>query len=270
MITLDTYRKSELQDLAEAISMEFFPQRAFDPGTVADHYGITYSYGNYGVEKSFDGLLQHQSGRFHIFLNLDRQPDIESPRMRYTFCHELGHYFIDEHRNALKKGDKYIHKSLSVLMSHNKAEREADYFASCLLMPSAKVRGFCHRCPLSGQLIDDLSRHFQTSTSATLFRYFDIGMFPMAIVMSKAGKIEWKWFTRDFKYWGIPAEGCAVPVNTAVWEYFNSGKRYKTDEIVFADDWFNDHNRIKDEQFYEKCYYPGPDKVMSVIWKKEK
>src|SRR4051812_29011550 len=99
MMNPSDYRRLELKELAESISVEYFPNELFVPGIVATDNHISYSYGNY--EDAFDGLLEHRFGKFHIYLNVDRV-ERNHPRMRYTFSHELAHYFIDEHRNALK------------------------------------------------------------------------------------------------------------------------------------------------------------------------
>lgn len=268
MVSLNEYRKLELQQLAEAISLENHPNDLFLPHTVAINNKISYSFGNY--ENAFDGLLEHRFGKFHIYLNIARVANSNHPRMRFTFAHELGHYFIDEHRNALKNGKAPSHPSFNSLISKNATESEADYFASCLLMPSSKFKSFCRKKPLSGKLIEDLSSYFQTSTSSVIFRYLELSLFPMMIVMIKAGSIEWKMATSDFKYRYLSSRVNKIPPNTAAGDFFLKGKKYPTEEIVFADDWYSDYYRIKDEQFYEKCYYLLKDRVMSVIWKKEK
>lgn len=268
MNSLTDYRTAEIRDLAEAISKQYFPTELVRPEWIARDNRITYSYGYY--ENSFDGLLQHRFGRFHIFLNLARNSDPASPRMRFTFGHELGHYYIDEHRNAIRTGKVKEHPSFNSLSPKNKAESEADYFASCLLMPSVRVREFCRRKPLTGKLIEEIAKHFQTSTSAVIYKYMELSLFPMLMVMSKDGKVQWKQMTEGFKYWCAPKAGAPVPVNSAVGEFFQKGTKYKTEEIVFADDWFTDQFRVKDEQFWEKCYYLSDNKVMSLIWKKER
>ena len=57
------------------------------------------------------GMLEHRGGRpacwsggWHIYCNLDCVGQKDSPRARFTLAHELGHYYIDEHRNALVAG----------------------------------------------------------------------------------------------------------------------------------------------------------------------
>lgn len=268
MVTPTDYRKLELSQLAEAVAMEYFPDGLILPQQIAFENKITFSYGDY--DDCFDGLLQHRSGKFHIFLNLTRNPDKNSARMRYTFSHELGHYYIDEHRNALKSGRTVEHGSLNALTRRNLAEWEADYFASCLLIPTGKIRKYCLKRPLSSALISDISTDFQVSSSATIFRYLDLSLFPMMIVMAKDGKVEWKMNTRDFKYWQIPAKEKPVPSASVSAEFFTSGKKYHVEETVFAEDWFNDRYVQKGEQFNEKCYYLPGNKVMSLLWKKER
>jgi hypothetical protein len=262
------YRKQEIKDLAESIALEYFPEKLIDPEVIADASGITYSYGHY--LEAFDGLIQHRAGRFHIFLNLDRNPDAKSPRMRYTFGHETGHYFIDEHRNALISGRVREHPSFNPPDTRNVAEAEAEYFSSCLLLPEKKYRAFCYKRPLSGALLEEIAIKFQVSLTAVCYKYLEISLFPMALVMSQNGSLKWHQTTPDFKYPWFPKWNTPLPPNTAAAEYFRNGRTYKTEEIVFADDWFTDLRRVKDEQFWEKCIYLPSNKVLSILWKKEK
>lgn len=268
MLKNNDYRKREIKELAESIALEYFPQDLIEPNLIAKSNGITFSYGHY--EDAFDGLLDYRDSHFHIFLNLDRNNDRDSPRMRYTFSHELGHYFIDEHRNAIKSGRVKQHASFNPPNTKNQAEAEADYFASCLLLPENKVRSFCYRRPLSSELLNDIARRFKVSATAVIYKYFELSLFPMLFVKSERGRVSWSRFTDGFKYWHSPAKGSNVPANTVVWEYYNQGRTYAKEEIVVADDWFSDQWRQKDEQFYEKCYYLSEEKVLSVIWKKER
>jgi len=50
-------------------------------------------------------------------------------------AHELGHYYIDEHRHALAAGRAAAHRSACGYESPILAEQEADHFAANLLMP---------------------------------------------------------------------------------------------------------------------------------------
>lgn len=261
-------RKRLIGKLAEEISDYYFPLQLVNPGVIADEEGITFNYGNYG--NSFDGLLQHQFGNFHIFINLDRLKSPNLPRARYTFAHELAHYYIDDHRKALKDGLVPSHPSFNSMFAKNPVEIEADYFASCLLMPSTSFRHQCNKVPLSSSLINSLSGCFNTSVSSVLFRYFELDMFPMVIICSKNGIVEWSRRSKDFKYWRLPEKGSAIPKSTVAGDFFYQNKRYETTEIVFADDWFLDKKLDSSDQFYEKCYYQPGGTIYSVIWAVEK
>lgn len=76
------------------------------PEIIATQSGITYNYGEYGTY--FDGVLEHDAGEFHIYLNKQNILYQDNTRLRFSFAHELGHFFIDEHRNALKRENHYI------------------------------------------------------------------------------------------------------------------------------------------------------------------
>src|SRR5687768_12192057 len=107
---LSPAREQEIAELAEAIAEEYFPAARVDPLAIVKTKGISISFGHYG--DSFDGLLEHLHGRFHIYANLNCIDYTDSPRARFTLGHELGHYFIDEHRNALASGLAPSHPSI--------------------------------------------------------------------------------------------------------------------------------------------------------------
>ena len=261
-------RRNEIIGITEELASYYYKNSPINPEIIADDEKITFCYGKY--QNAFDGLLQHRSGKFHIFMNLDRLSDPKSPRARFTFAHELGHYFIDAHRNALRQGLTPEHPSFNKLNNKNPIESEADYFASCLLMPSNEFRKICSNRPLSSNLLDDISKCFDTSISSTIFRYFDLNLFPMMIIFSKDNIIKWHMKTTDFKYFYIPKYGSLVPKTTASGEFFNKSKTYQKEEVVYAGDWFTDNNKNLDQEIYEKCYYNKQNNsVLSVIWIKE-
>lgn len=258
-------RLKEISELAEEVARPF--AMPLQPELIAREEGITFSYGSYA--DAFDGLLQHQYNRFHIYINLNRVKTLSSPRSRFTFAHELGHFFIDEHRNALRKGKTPPHPSHYRLEQKNPVEREADYFASCLLMPSDDLLRVCFRKKLSGRLIEDLAAYFQTSLSATLYRYFELDLFPMMLVFSKRGRVKWVRRSKDFRFRRPPDKGAKVPPSTVAGEFFHKGTKSPIDEIVYPDDWFTDYQEGTRMELYEKCYYLSDDTVMSVIWVNE-
>ncbi len=257
-------RKKEIAELAEFISNEYCPEGVVSPEVIAKQSGISYSYGDYG--DSFDGVLEHDAGKFHIYLN-KKLFCHDNARLRFSFAHELGHYFINEHRNALKKG-KSLHKSYNKLVAKNTVEYEADYFASNLLMPTGRFCQFIQKKKFDFSVIESLSKAFETSLSATLFKFIEIGNHPIMVVCSKNNKIKYHWNSLDFPYKYIRNYITKeVPPLTVAGDYFNNNVECEDVEIVSADEWFSTHNNIKDVQLFEKCIYQKKwGTVISIIW----
>ncbi|MDX5321365.1 MAG: ImmA/IrrE family metallo-endopeptidase [Bacteroidota bacterium] len=256
--------KNELSQLAEGISNTYCPDGLVNPEVIAQRKGITYNYGNY--ENAFDGLIEHLAGRFHIYINVDRLTHAYTERARFTFAHELGHYFIDHHRNALKSGLSPSHSSFTGFVSKNYAEREADYFASCLLLPETRFKTDILRRKFKFEILQELSKKYQTSFTATALRFATIGNHPIMVVLCYKGAIKWYWYSDDFPYKSLRHGKSKVPEDTVAGEYFSKNEAPDNKQEVFAIDWFNyvydsDVNR----KFYEQCmFYKGY--CLSVLW----
>lgn len=189
-IQLSPDREQELAELAEAIAEDYFPARRIEPLAIIRAKEITSSFGYYG--DSFDGLLEHQSGHFHIYANLDRLEHSDSPRARFTLGHELGHYFIDEHRNAMAAGLP-PHPSVCEYESDLVVEREADHFASNLLMPSARFRRMAQRVPSGMQGILSVANEFGTSVTSTALKYVKLDIVPCLVLKWNNERLLWGW-----------------------------------------------------------------------------
>ena len=179
-----TARVVEIAELAEAVTKEHCARGTVSPRVIASAKGITHSFGRYGA--TFDGMLEWKGGRFHIFCNLDRVKEPEAPRARFTFAHELGHFFIDEHRNALREGLAPSHRSTCLFESRNHVEQEADHFATNLLMPRERFVRRAKRCEPGLAGILSLAKHFKTSATGTAVRYASTDVSPCAVV-------KWNW-----------------------------------------------------------------------------
>ena len=258
-------RKSQLSELAEFVSNEYCPEGLVQPESIAKHKGITYSYGSYADD--FDGMLEHLNGRFHIYINTDRLEHAYKPRARFTFAHELGHFFIDEHRNALKSGQAPAHSSFTNFASENVVEREADFFAACLLLPEERLRKDFFRRKFNFKLADEMAHKYQTSITSTLLRIITLDLYPMMVVCSQNKKVKWQWNTDDFPYYNLKHKKEKVPEDTAAGEYFSEKTKYSETQIVYADDWFQVWDNKFDRKFYEHCIYSDArNTVISVLW----
>lgn len=261
---LSSNRKEKISELAEFIAETYCPDNLINPELIAKKKRITYSYNDYG--EYFDGLIEHLKGEFHIYINTARLQHAYTPRARFTFAHELGHYFIDEHRNALLSGQAPAHSSFTNFSSEIYTEWEADYFASSLLIPRSRFIQDCKGKKFNFNLLDSLSKKYQTSLTSTAIKFADIGNHPIMIVFCENNKIRWYWYSEDFPYKYLLHGKFKIPEDTVAGEYFSGNKISKNTEEVWAMDWFDnvsegDTNR----KFFEHCV-PYKNKAMSFIW----
>lgn len=210
-------RLREIAELAEFIADEHWTDDGIEPLQIAKAKGISVSFNDY--RDAFDGLLEHRAGRFHIYGNLNRLDRPDSPRARFTLGHELGHYFIDDHRHALEGGHVPSHKSRCDYESKNPVEREADNFASNLLLPERRFKKAAARmCPGLGGILA-LAEQFRTSITSTAVRYVSLNIKPTAIIKWHDGVLAWKWLSGSTREAGFRstidqpeklAAGCAT------------------------------------------------------------
>jgi Zn-dependent peptidase ImmA (M78 family) len=255
-------RKKEIADLAEFISTDYCPQGVVSPELIAEKSGITYNYGEYG--DCFNGALELESDSFHIYLNV---LSTDKSRLRFSFAHELGHFFIDEHRNALKKGLS-LHKSYHQYQSKNPVEIEADHFASNLLMPTSRFKSIAQSKKFDYSLIETLAKEFECSISATLHRFIEIDAYPILVVFSTNNKIDYYWISHDFPFkFFVNHRSKKLPPLTVAGDFFNHGIRCDDIEIVDACEWFSSYEDIRGVKVFERCICPTYNNTaISIIW----
>lgn len=256
-----------IKDLAEFIALQY-DDKITPVDEIVKQENLQLFYDHYDKD-TFDGITVYADGYFYIHLNIDNGNRKDSVRGRYTLGHELGHYFLDTHRIGLKLGILEPHPSIINRKQFYAIEREADYFASCLLMPEFRFTKDVFKKKFSFELIDFLSKQYQVSITACAFRFAQIGNHPIMIVYAERGRIKWKMESDDFPYkWLL--NGLVVPVNTVMGEYFarnNTQDIYKTEQI-WAIDWFNYvRDRDVNRAFFEHCI-PYNDKALSIIWER--
>jgi hypothetical protein len=184
--------------LAETVAEMLSTDSRLEPDAVAREAGLTFNVGKYG--DAFDALLEFRKSRFHVYLNSDRGNGLHTARGRFSFAHELGHFFIDEHRWALS-GRISPHGSFTGFCSNNTAEREADNFAAHLLMPSARIKSKARGKKGSGATIRELAGEFGTSLSSTAIHCAILDVFPIIVMMWTREGCAWCWSSSE--YYGI-------------------------------------------------------------------
>jgi hypothetical protein len=111
------------------------------------------------------------------------------PFQRFSVGHELGHYFLPGHVDAVIDASG-VHQSRAGFASKNRYEMEADGFAAGLLMPRHLFFLALERAGQGLAAVESLHIQCKTSMHATAIRYTQCTRDPMAIVVSMGNRVE--------------------------------------------------------------------------------
>ena len=136
--------------------------------------------------QSFEGALLRSSrdlsGRILV-----RRGIRESGRRRFTIAHEIGHYILHE--------DHQIPCSPRVIEGWKegqpKPEREADTFASELLLPTNETVQYVNKRWPSIEVVVDVADYFGASLMASGRKFCDVASQACAVVWSSQRQIRW-------------------------------------------------------------------------------
>lgn len=109
--------------------------------------------------KVISGAVDHQQKRIYI----NTEDSVQ--RQLFTAAHEVGHIRLHPNHDHVDYRDTFL--------NNDPHEKEADFFAACLLMPEDAFRKQWER--FNGDTLS-LSRYFGTSRKAILFRADDLGL----------------------------------------------------------------------------------------------
>jgi len=192
---------------------------------------------------SFDGRLEYQRPRFILFYNTkyDVWPHDggHHPRVNFTVAHELGHFFLAAHHNYLKHGGK-PHGSRSEFVSDNNSEREADAFASGLLLPGFLFKPRLNKGELTLDRLEVIAGEFEASLLSTVIRAVRVSDLPCAVVGIRNGEIAWMFPSNRL------IEGKCYPGKRALesaqaqsqWRLFLAGSKERLAVEGMARHWF--------------------------------
>lgn len=138
---------------------------------------------------TFDGRIEYYRATQQFLLFYDNVQGEDAPRVRFSLGHELGHYFIDHHREDLKRG-KGVHGSRVDFVSDHEREREADTFAASLLLPRFLLEDTLNLHPPTLDYVIRLAGQYATSLTSTALRVVALSHFPCALVRLHEGKVE--------------------------------------------------------------------------------
>lgn len=120
-----------------------------------------------GSDEPISGAIRYnkQKNKFEILINKDDSIQ----QKRFTIAHELGHYYL--HKSILES--ETIHVDM-MFKGHSKEfnEKDADYFASALLMNKIALSKYYKKA----NSMSDLADIFNVSKSALLVRLDQLGI----------------------------------------------------------------------------------------------
>lgn len=213
--------------------------------------------------KNADGRIVF--GKNKAIITLNRNIDY-SGRKRFTFAHELGHFFL--HRSSIT-----IHNDNELTLEtfkNGSQETEANQFASELLMPSFLFSKYADKKSFSPELLRELSTIFQTSITSSAFKYQEIGKHPIFIFYSKNNKIEYWKAPSDYYIKVKDIKNLNPPTGSVAYEYFSNRTVYLNDDskqYINKSEWFELNYNEQDSFVCEYCIVTKKyNSTLSIIW----
>jgi hypothetical protein len=119
--------------------------------------------------------------------------------INFTIAHELGHYFLGGHVEAILGYGDGIHYSSSGFISNDMHEREADAFAAELLIPHPFFKAALVRAGTGFNAIQSLAEAGRTSIVATAIRFAKLADDPVAVLLTDGANIEWCFLSPELR-----------------------------------------------------------------------
>lgn len=160
-----------------------------DPDWIAAQKGLEVQEES-GFPEDVYGALWREGNQFGIVIS---EACPTTGLRNFSVAHELGHYHIDGHLGSLLgAGDAQVPSLGSHFRNQqDKHEREADWFASELLLPVRFVGELILEREPAVASIRELADRFDVSLTAASIRYATLTDRAAAVVLSHEGKIEW-------------------------------------------------------------------------------
>jgi len=156
-----------------------------DPFAIASERGITVA-AKPASSPGVSGMLVRLGNEFAI--GFATHIDNEAFQ-RYSVSHELGHYFLPGHGDAVMDA-RGVHESRAQYASKDRYEMEADGFAAGLLMPRHLFFPALERAGSGLAAVETLATLCKTSLHATAIRFAQCSRDPVAVVVTTGKRID--------------------------------------------------------------------------------
>lgn len=181
------------------------------------------------------GCLMHHEGVFAIAYSSNLANE---GMVNFTIAHELGHYFLEGHPQELFPAGSGVHQSLGAFRSHDPREREADRFAAGLLLPEKMFRHAMNEAEGGLAGIRSLQDDCGTSLTATAIRYATLSESPVAVIVSREGRVEYCFMSdalRDVRELEWLTKGSPIQRDSVTWSL--SADRGRVERADSAEGW---------------------------------
>lgn len=214
-------------------------------------------------EKDLSGcdgaLLRSMTGSKGIIVV--KQSIREFGRKRFTIAHELGHLMLEGASAACISSD------IGQWSDTKKSEKDADEFAAELLIPSDEVQSLINSEKPSLQLISRVAEQYETSLSASAWRYCDIVSVPCAIIWSTNRVIQWLRKSDSFNF--FLRRGVNVPEGSYALVAYKGERLPEGPEPVPAAEWIEHPRLLEGAEIWEQSLkLPYYDSVITLLWAK--
>lgn len=188
-ITGESFYPLDMHKVVKDISLQFFPD-----APIKNIIGGNFS-------SNIDGMLKYipDEDEWGIIYNKNRSEG----RINFTLAHELGHHLI--HRPKLQQ-DVFECKREDMFAAdemHGIIEKEANEFASYLLMPRNDFETILADKEITLHLLQEIADHFKVSLTAAILKWLSFTSKRAMIVVGVEGFIDWVWSSDPLRKSGV-------------------------------------------------------------------
>ncbi|MCB0460073.1 MAG: ImmA/IrrE family metallo-endopeptidase [Flavobacteriaceae bacterium] len=215
--------------------------------------------------KNSEGRIVFGKSKVIITVNSDI---IYLGKKRFVIAHELGHF--EMHRNLVP-----LHHDTDATLEYFKnghQETEANEFASELLMPEKMFKKECENKKFNPDLLRYLADRFQTSITSVVYKYFELGDYPICLFYSYNNKVQYWKRPEGYPHFINDRTKLAPPEDSVAAEFFDEQKIYKKErskQQIWKSTWFEMKHweNDNDYNFFEYCIVtPSYNTVLSIVW----
>ena len=186
-------------------------------------------------------------------------------RKRFSIAHELGHLEMHRYRSMLSACLSEDIRDDDVKEAGRQLEREANRFASALLLPERFFKPLCDEGDPSLDHIAELAHKFDTSLTATALRYVRFTEAPVALVYGEDQDIKWVAQSAELKKLQLFIHARRKLDSTSL-----AVRQSQRRQHVPIDIWFDEGKFDKNAQIMEHSWpMPRHNAVLTLLWQDE-